>query len=51
MGIIDILQQYTMARKAQTFALGTVMDKGKLSIINPPEYGERFRKLFQACSI
>jgi 1-phosphatidylinositol-4-phosphate 5-kinase len=41
-GIIDILQQYTTRKIAETFFKGMTQNKKEISSVNPELYGNRF---------
>ncbi|KEG09574.1 putative phosphatidylinositol-4-phosphate 5-kinase-like [Trypanosoma grayi] len=41
-GIIDILQEYNLRKKMETFFVGSVKDRKKISSVTPRDYATRF---------
>eukprot|EP01090_Pellita_catalonica_P008475 TRINITY_DN1933_c0_g1_i2.p2 TRINITY_DN1933_c0_g1~~TRINITY_DN1933_c0_g1_i2.p2 ORF type:complete len:102 (+),score=21.17 TRINITY_DN1933_c0_g1_i2:79-384(+) len=49
MGIIDILQRYTMAKRGEHVVKSIRYDSNFISSISPPEYATRFIKFITDC--
>jgi len=43
-GVIDILTEYGVKKRVESFGKRLKYDKNSISAINPPDYGERFKK-------
>lgn len=50
-GIIDVLQEYTSAKKLENFAKGFVTDRTQISVVPPKDYSERLYNVLERISV